>query len=51
MLCQVGIFFALISKVMLDHPDVTSTQKSVLGVMLGLGESRTCRCTCRHVPG
>lgn len=42
MMCQVGIFFALISKVILDHPDVTGTQSDVLGVLLGhCGESRT----------
>ena len=34
MLCQVGIFFALLSKIILDHPDMTDTQSSVLGVML-----------------
>ena len=34
MLCQVGIFFALLSKIILDHPDMTSAQSSVLGVML-----------------
>ena len=34
LICQVGIFFALLSKIILDHPDMTSTQSSVLGVML-----------------
>jgi hypothetical protein len=34
MLCQVGIFFALLSKIILDHPDMTDTQSSVLGVLL-----------------
>ena len=62
MLCQVGIFFALLSKIILDHPEVTSTQSSVLGVLLGLGErvelaaalalcsSLTCSGTARHSP-
>jgi hypothetical protein len=34
MLCQVGIFFALLSKIILDHPDMTDAQSSALGAML-----------------
>ena len=34
LICQVGIFFALLSKIILDHPDMTGAQSSVLGVML-----------------
>ena len=34
MLCQVGIFFALLSRVILDHPEKTDAQSSMLGVLL-----------------
>ena len=31
MLCQISIFFALLSKVILDHPDVSDDQSGILG--------------------
>merc|ERR1719487_2709254 len=34
MLCQTSIFFALLSKVVLDHPDMTGTQSNVLSAVL-----------------
>ena len=34
LLCQVGIFFALLSKIILDHPSVKDRQSGALGVML-----------------
>jgi hypothetical protein len=34
MLCQMGIFFALVAKVILSHPDTTDAQSDTLGVMI-----------------
>ena len=34
MVCQMGIFFALMSKTMLDHPDVTDRQVNMTGTLL-----------------
>ena len=34
MLSQIGIFFALLSDVILDHPEVTDKQSQVLGFVL-----------------
>jgi hypothetical protein len=31
-----GIFFALLSKIILDHPDMTDVQSSALGAMLAV---------------
>jgi hypothetical protein len=33
-LCQLGIFFALVAKVILSHPDTTDAQSGYLGVMI-----------------
>ena len=40
MLCQISIFFSLLSKVVLDHPDVSDSQSSMLGARLALAPPR-----------